>query len=43
MDTFRGCLTGRGSGSVRISFGVASTFADAHALLRLVRRFLQPG
>jgi molybdenum cofactor sulfurtransferase len=37
IDTFRGCLTDKGSGSVRISFGVASTFADAHALVSFVR------
>jgi molybdenum cofactor sulfurtransferase len=40
IDTFRGCLTDKGSGSVRVSFGVASTFGDAHALVRLVTSFL---
>ena len=40
IDTFRGCLTDKGSGSVRVSFGVASTFGDAHALVRFVRTFL---
>jgi len=42
IDTFRGCLTDKGSGSVRVSFGVASTFRDAYALLQLVRTFLAP-
>ncbi len=36
VDTFRECLPGKGSGAVRVSFGEASTFADAHALVRLV-------
>jgi molybdenum cofactor sulfurtransferase len=40
IETFRGCLTGKGSGSVRVSFGVASTFGDAHALVRFVRGFV---
>ncbi len=35
-DAFRECLPGKGSGAVRISFGEASTFADAHALVGLV-------
>jgi molybdenum cofactor sulfurtransferase len=39
IDTFRGCLTDKGSGAVRVSFGVASTFGDAHALVAFVRGF----
>lgn len=39
IDTFRSCLVDKGSGAVRISFGEASTFADAHALLRLLGTF----
>ena len=40
IDAFRSCLTGKGSGAVRVSYGWASTFADAHALVDLVRSFL---
>jgi molybdenum cofactor sulfurtransferase len=39
IETFRGCLTGKGSGAVRVSYGWASTFADAWALRDLVGRF----
>ena len=39
IDTFRGCLSDKGSGAVRVSFGHASTFADAYALLRLLETF----
>ena len=39
IDTFRSCLVDKGSGAVRVSYGEASTFADAHALLRLLRSF----
>jgi molybdenum cofactor sulfurtransferase len=42
IDTFRGCLTDKGSGSVRVSFGVASTFDDARALVRFASTFLAP-
>lgn len=42
IDTFRGCLTDKGSGSVRVSFGVASTFDDARTLVRFVGAFLDP-
>jgi selenocysteine lyase/cysteine desulfurase len=40
IDTFRGCLSDKGSGAVRVSFGHASTFADAFALVRLLEGFL---
>lgn len=39
VDTFRGCLDHKGSGAVRVSFGVASTFRDAHALVAFVASF----
>ncbi|MFU8888011.1 MAG: aminotransferase class V-fold PLP-dependent enzyme [Trueperaceae bacterium] len=39
IDTFRGCLSDKGSGAVRVSFGHASTFADAFALVRLLEGF----
>ena len=39
IDAFRGCLTGKGSGAVRVSYGWASTFGDAHALVRLIETF----
>ena len=39
IDTFRSCLVDKGSGAVRVSFGEASTFTDAHALLELVQSF----
>jgi molybdenum cofactor sulfurtransferase len=39
IDTFRGCLSDRGSGAVRVSFGHASTFSDAFALVRLLEGF----
>jgi molybdenum cofactor sulfurtransferase len=40
IDTFRGCLTDKGSGSVRVSFGIASTFGDARALVAFLRGFV---
>ena len=41
-DDFGRCLDGGESpGAVRVSFGLASTFADAHACVRFLRRFLQ--
>ena len=39
VDAFRGCLTGKGSGAVRVSFGWASTFGDARALVELIASF----
>ncbi len=42
IDTFRSCLVDKGSGAVRVSFGEASTFADAHALIRLLQSFGAP-
>jgi selenocysteine lyase/cysteine desulfurase len=40
IDAFRGCLTGKGSGAVRVSYGWASTFGDAHALVALIATFV---
>jgi molybdenum cofactor sulfurtransferase len=42
-DAFRECLPGKGSGAVRVSFGEASTFGDAHALVRLLESFRAGG
>ena len=39
-DTFRTCLVGKGSGAVRVSFGEASVFDDAYALVQLLRSFV---
>ncbi len=39
IDAFRSCLTGKGSGAVRVSYGWASTFDDAFALVELIRTF----
>jgi len=39
IDTFRGCLVDKGSGAVRISYGVASVHRDALALLELLETF----
>ncbi len=39
IDAFRGCLSGKGSGAVRVSYGWASTFGDAHALVDLIATF----
>lgn len=33
LQHFRACISDKGSGAVRVSFGVASTLHDAHALL----------
>ena len=40
IDTFRGCLVDKGSGAVRISYGVASVHRDALALLELLDSFV---
>lgn len=41
LDAFRGCLADKGTGAVRVSFGWASTFGDAHALIELLRGFAE--
>ncbi len=39
MDEFRQCVDGKSTGAVRISFGVASDFADALTVLRFLEGF----
>ena len=39
-DEFRRCIDGKSTGGVRISLGVASTFADVSAFVDLARSFL---
>jgi selenocysteine lyase/cysteine desulfurase len=39
IEAFRGCLTAKGSGAVRVSYGWASTFGDARALVELIGTF----
>ena len=42
-EEFGQCLNGgAGPGAVRVSLGLASTFADAHAFITFARQFLQP-
>jgi len=40
-DEFRRCIDGKSSGAVRMSVGLASNFADVHAVLDFAREFLQ--
>jgi molybdenum cofactor sulfurtransferase len=40
IDHFRQCITGKGSGAVRISLGLASNLVDVEVLLAFVREFL---
>lgn len=40
FDQFRQCVDGKSSGAVRISFGIASNFADACAVLDLLESFV---
>jgi len=39
LDDFRHCIDGKSSGAVRVSFGIASNFADAFAFVRFAQRF----
>jgi molybdenum cofactor sulfurtransferase len=39
VDEFRQCVDGKSTGAVRVSFGVASNFADALTVLRFFREF----
>ncbi len=39
IDEFRQCIDGKSTGAVRISFGVASNFADARTVLRFFETF----
>jgi molybdenum cofactor sulfurtransferase len=40
-DDFRRCVDGKSSGAVRVSLGVASNFADAHAFVQFAQSRLQ--
>ncbi len=40
LDDLRLCIDGKSSGAVRISFGVASNFADAHRFAQFACRFV---
>jgi selenocysteine lyase/cysteine desulfurase len=40
-DEFRRCIDGKSTGAVRISLGVASTFADVSAFVDFARSFLE--
>lgn len=40
LDEFRQCIDGKSTGAVRISFGIASNFADALTVLRFFQGFL---
>ena len=41
-DDFRRCIDGKSTGAVRVSIGLASTFADVHAFLSFAEGFLEP-
>ena len=41
-DDFMRCIDAESGGAVRVSFGLASTFADAHAFARLATEFREP-
>ena len=40
LDEFRQCVDGKSTGAVRVSFGVASNFADAHTVREFFRSVL---
>jgi molybdenum cofactor sulfurtransferase len=39
LDDFRHCIDGKSTGAVRISFGIASNFADAYRFVEFARTF----
>ena len=39
-DEFRSCIDGNGAGAVRVSFGLASNFRDAHTFAEFAQGFL---
>lgn len=41
LDEFRQCIDGKSTGAVRVSFGLASNFADALTVLRFLETFRQ--
>jgi selenocysteine lyase/cysteine desulfurase len=43
FDDFRRCIDGKSSGAVRVSFGLASNFADALAMVEFAKEFLEWG
>jgi len=42
LDQFQQCIDDRSTGAVRISFGIASTFEDAHTVFRFFQEFVEP-
>ena len=42
LDQFQQCIDDRSTGAVRISFGIASTFTDAHTVFRFFQEFVEP-
>jgi len=40
IDDFRHCIDGKSTGAVRISFGIASNFADAYRFIEFARTFV---
>ena len=40
LDDFRHCIDGKSTGAVRISFGIASNFADAQRFIEFTRTFI---
>jgi len=40
LDDFRHCIDGKSTGAVRISFGIASNFADAYRFVEFARTFV---
>ncbi len=40
LDDFRHCIDGKSTGAVRVSFGIASNFADAYRFVEFARTFM---
>jgi selenocysteine lyase/cysteine desulfurase len=40
-DDFRLCVDGKGTGAVRVSFGIASNFQDAARFVEFARQFVE--
>jgi len=43
MEDFRRCIDGKSSGAVRVSLGIASTFADVYRFVAFARAFVDRG
>jgi molybdenum cofactor sulfurtransferase len=43
MEDFRRCIDGKSSGAVRVSLGIASTFADVYRFVAFARGFVDRG